>query len=204
MATLTPPVPLNPGQGVAWSFPTTAITGTVGAGNGTSVATTGPNAEGTMTMFQSSPLGNWYWFVYWLDFVFPSFPSGYTIDAVYPVIYANADISVANASSVAGPNVNMQTVLDFLTGLPLDIPAQGTFSGQYDTGNGSPGSPVSVGNTESDIITCKVGARLFSTVSQGGFLDILNVTNVALAVYFTPVPEPRISINIGNTTFPTN
>jgi hypothetical protein len=179
----TPPVPIPPGQALAWSLPTTVVFGSAqpGASNGSATADLNSMA---LTMTSSSPLGNLVWGAQWGAFTLPNLHGG-TIAAIYPVVVGAIDTEFTDPGAfyaLAG-NLNIFTLNNPLA-TSLDIPGSNPIhvADQWSTS-------TSMGNTSGAITGGSVGLRLAQS-SFGSGNDSFGASFIGLAVYYTIAPPP--------------
>lgn len=195
--TPAPPFPVSPGEGVVFALPTVVASGprSMGATNGSATATL---SSMSLTMNQSRPTGNWMWAASWNGFTVPSSISGATINAIYPVFTGRGASFQAVAEGFAGNGMNVFDIEP--TGLGLNFPQKGTFTGSFSTLDPT----NSLGTTAGDVTSCNFGLRLFDTDFTDGFLDTFTASFVGLAIYYTPTPtvygkQPVVSVSVGTT-----
>lgn len=183
-----PPFTIPEGQAISWSLPTTVGTGdqnypsAPSSGNGSAV---GSLTGGTLTMTSSGGLGNWFWVAQWGGFSAPTIPDGATVTGIYPVIICshaiNSTLGNAESQAMAGVDVSPTSIE---IGGELSIPGGSFASAAY--------YGASLGTDLSALSSYSIAARLFATLGQSSFDDVLSVTGVGFAIYYEGSPSAGV------------
>lgn len=175
---VTPPIPIPPGQRVAYAFPTQVAAGPIGSppNNGGAVGTL---IGGTATQTSSSPLGNPGFSVVWSAFKL-TLPAGAVITHIFPV-FQNLQ--------VACPDVVPFGQYGSTTAGALGVNVEGLGGANFDFANPSngqatiPGPGTGIGTAWDAAF--QIGIQVLQTNSSGPYADFITATRPCFAVYYS-------------------
>lgn len=153
-------------------------------GDSSEAVTIFSNAGGVATMTTSSPLGNWIWGMLWSGFPVPSLPSDATVQGIYAVIVASYTCTTnphAEVNAGYGTALTPWDISPGETGVLFNNTA-GNFSGEYVS---DLGALTSLGTSLSLLATQQLYARLDQSLGIATLDDVLTVTAVGYAIYYT-------------------